>query len=374
VSRRCLAAAAALPFTFALASCALAGAEGASTRYKAVEIQSLIDPPTWGILERDGANRPVDRYLSSLCGGEAGTGVIASPSFSISADAVQFTICGHDGQGGGAGRNSIALVDAATGKALLETPAPGSDSLQVRSWDVKALRGRKVRIEVRDDMAAGAFAWLGVGKIDAGPELKVDFKEGLPGGWTTASRPRKAKAVEVKGGVPFLDHRRTIVPPSGEVKIPCGFEAKRIFLLGCTVGSGKPLEERGGVTIVYKEGPPERYPLIVGFTLELEFKLLSGSKAMQLHPSGDPFLYYLAIAPRAGSIERIELRCAPSGSSPPLISGITFETGAASEGLQPLPACEPGPEESSWIESHELSAGRPSLPEILAEVKRVNKM
>ena len=100
---------------------------------------------TWAILDRDGANRPMARYLSSLGGGESGTGVIISPPFRIATDTITFTICGHDGQGGGQKKNFIALVDAKTGKTLQQTTAPGSDAVQARSWDVAKLRPREVR-------------------------------------------------------------------------------------------------------------------------------------------------------------------------------------------------------------------------------------
>ncbi len=64
---------------------------------------------TWAIVERDGANRKVDPYLSSLGQGETGTGTIASPPFVIDTDTIRFTICGHDGPTGRARDNYIAL-------------------------------------------------------------------------------------------------------------------------------------------------------------------------------------------------------------------------------------------------------------------------
>ncbi|HAK96839.1 MAG TPA: hypothetical protein DCM87_18070, partial [Planctomycetes bacterium] len=105
----------------------LRGADAAVVKsYKALR---FVPPAasTWAVMDRDGANRPVTPYLSSLAAGEQATGIIASPPFTIAADAIAFTICGHDGQGGGQQKNCIALVDAKTGETLQRTFAPGND-------------------------------------------------------------------------------------------------------------------------------------------------------------------------------------------------------------------------------------------------------
>jgi len=331
---------------------------------------------TWGILDRDGANRKVDPYLSSLAGGEVGTGTISSPPFTLSTDAIKFTICGHDGQGGGRGKNLLALVNSKTGEVLRKTMAPGSDPLQARSWDVKGLRGSKVRIEVRDGIAEGAFAWLGVGEIDAGPELRIDFRRGLPGGWKVAEKPEeKERGFEIlRGGVPFRALRQTLVPAGGAAEIPCGIRARRLFVLGCTVYRGKPLDVCGHIEIQYRSGPPDRIPLMVGYTLEGEFKLLSRSRAMHLHPSGDPFQYYLVLAPREEVIEKIKIQRNPGSSWIPKITAITCETTENSGNLRPLPDTRPGDDERAWIQSHTVSGGTPDMKMIEAEIRRWYRM
>ena len=88
-----------------------------SAKYKALKCPPPPMGTTWTVLEHDGANREVDPYLSSLGQGEAGTGVIASPSFKLDTDTIRFTICGHDGQAGKRGENYIALIDARKGTA-----------------------------------------------------------------------------------------------------------------------------------------------------------------------------------------------------------------------------------------------------------------
>jgi len=343
-----------------------------SKRYKAMT--HSVGTATWAILDRDGANRQVTRYLSSLGHGETGTGTAASPAFTLSADRVVFTICGHDGQGGGLEKNFIALVDASSGAVLEKSCAPGSDPMVPGTWDVKGLKGKKVRIEVTDGVAQGAFAWLGIGKIDAGPGMKVDFQAGMPADWTLSAAPPDLRTREVKGGVPFLDQQSNMVPDAGAARIPCGFQARRIFFLGCTVPSGKPLAHRGDIDIFYKDGSSERYPLIVGFTLECEYKLPSKSKALHVRPSGDEYLYYLVVAPKPVAIDRIELRRNPEIPGAPLVCGITVETDAVSEALEALPDCAPDAAETAWIESHALSARLPDMEAISAEIRRAHKM
>jgi hypothetical protein len=355
---------------------------GVSAKYRAL----VYSPPaagTWAILDRDGANREVAPYLSSLGGGELGTGAILSPPFSIAAGTttITFTICGHDGQGGGQDRNFIVLVDAASGDVLRKTVAPGNDAVQARSWEVGKLKGRRVRIRVEDGIAAGGFAWLGIGKIDAGPQLRIDFRQGMPGGWKeVAARPKPESTVPVEGGIPFAALRRTMVPAAGAAEIPCGFAAERLFFLGCTVFSGRPLEVHGHIKIVYRGGRKDSFPLMVGYTLDGAFKLLSRSEAIHLHPSGDPFQHYLVIAPRRGVIEAIKLRRDGEHPRPPSITAITCEikadavAGSAADSLRPLPDCKPGPEEQAWIRSHAISPSAPEMEEIEAEIRRAHKM
>ena len=252
---------------------------------------------TWTVLEHDGANREVDPYLSSLGQGEAGTGVIASPPFKLDTDTIRFTICGHDGQGGKRGENYIALIDARKGTALKKTEAPANDALQERTWDVAELKGKEVRIEVHDGIAEGAFAWLGIGSIDAGPALQVDFRNGLPDGWNRTAREADVRNEFVTGAVPFQRNASvySLIPDKGEIELPCGFSAQRVFLLGCTVPSGTPLTYYGAVEFHYHSGSVDIIPLVYGFTLDGQGKLLSPSKAMYLGRSSDPFQYTLAL-------------------------------------------------------------------------------
>ena len=347
-----------------------------SQTYKALKYTPTASSGTWAILERDGANRQVPRYLSSLGGGETCTGAIASPPFRISVDTIAFTVCGHDGPSSGQNKNFVALVDSRKGQTLQKTTAPGNDAMQQRSWDVGKLRGREVRIEVHDGDSGSAFAWLGVGRIDAGDSLRVDFRNGLPDGWITKAEPAKQRPEVLRNGIPFPRHpsEYSLVPAAGLREIPCGVAAQRLFFLGGTVASGRPLETCGSIELVYRTGPPETYPLMYGYPLDLAAKLLSKSKAMHLHESADAFQHYLVIAPRADVIEKIVFRPTSGHAVIPRITAVTCQTQAAGENLEALPDGKPGAEEEAWIHSHTIAATSPDMEPIKVEIRRTHKL
>lgn len=346
-----------------------------SSRFQALKCPVPSLGQTWGILDRDGANRKVEPYLSSLASGETGTGMITSPPFIIETDKITFTICGHDGQAGGRNENYIALVDARKGEVLLKTPAPQNDAMQERSWDVRGLRNTQVRIELRDGNSGGAFAWMGVGRIDAGPALHVDFRQGMPKGWAQPEGKAEIRYDTLAGGVPFKRAANifTLIPKQGSVEIPCGFAADRLYFLGCTASGGTPLETYGGIEIHYRTGSPDVYPLMCGFTLDDTGKLLSSSKALQLHPSPDPYQHYLVVKPRTDVIDRIRLVASPDGIVP-RITAITCETEAKAESLMPLPATTMEPQEAAWIDAHSISADKLDLGRAMEAIRAAHKM
>jgi hypothetical protein len=357
---------------------AIAAQENAplSTRYKALMCPSPPAGSTWAILDRDGANREVTPYLSSLGHGEGGTGVITSPPFHIASEKITFTICGHDGQAGGRDENCIALVDARKGNVLIKTAPPQNDAMQEREWHVGRLRGIEVRIEVHDDNPGGGYAWLGIGRIDAGEALRVNFEEGMPEGWEESEKERENHYETIGGTVAFRRDTNvfTLIPGSGAVEIPCGFKAKRVFFLGCTVSDFKPLETYGGIEIHYANGSPDVFPLLCGFTLDGRYKVLSPSKALHLHASEDPYQHYLAVEPRDDTIDRIRLVAEPGRFPVPRITAITCETQADSDHLSPLPATASDPEETTWIESHSLTGTGPDLAEVMAEIRNSHRI
>ena len=349
---------------------------GMSKRYKALKHAPPSASGTWAILDRDGANRTVPRYLSSLGAGETGTGTILSPPFRISTDTIRFTICGHDGEHGGQKKNYIALSDAKKGLSLRQTCAPGSDAMQEQTWNVAQLKGREVRVEVHDGNSGGMFAWMGIGRIDAGSGLCVNFAHGIPAGWVTTAKSGSHETEVVCGGVPFRRYaaQYSMIPASGSEEIPCGFAADHLYFLGCTVPQGRPLDTFGTIEIVYRSGDSDCYPLMLGYTLDLAGKLLSRSKAMYLHASADVFQHYLVLATRPAVIEKIVLRRNPDRDVLAQITAITCQTEAAGEHLEALPDCPEAVEEAAWIESHTISPDSPKMEEIKSKIRQANKM
>lgn len=355
--------------------CAAQENASASSRFQALKCPTLSLGQAWDIRDRDGANRQVEPYLSSLAQGESGVGMITSPPFIIDVDEITVAICGHDGQQGGRNENYLAIVDARKGEVLLKVPAPQNDAMQERKLNVKRLRGIQVRIELRDGNSGGAFAWMGVGRIDAGPDMRIDFRQGMPKGWAEAQRKAEVRYEVLTGGVPFkrVANAFTMIPKQGSVEIACGFSATGLYFLGCTASGAKPLETWGGIEIHYQTGSPDVFPLMCGFTLDDYGKLLSPSKALCLHPSADPYQYYLPIRPRPDAIEKIRLVASPEGIMP-RITAITCETTAKAESLMTLPATSVEAEEAAWIDSHAISADKLNLNAVMDAIRAAHKM
>jgi hypothetical protein len=114
--------------------------------------------------------------------------------------------------------------------------------------------------------------------------------------------------------------------------------------------------------------------LTLGYTLDVELKLPSKSKAMNVRPSGDVFQQYLVVGPRAEVIEKIVLRASDEHDVVPRITAVTCQTSASSELLTPLPGSKPGADEAAWIESHTITADSPDMNGIAAEIRRAHKM
>jgi hypothetical protein len=100
--------------------------------------------------------------------------------------------------------------------------------------------------------------------------------------------------------------------------------------------------------------------------------LLSPSKAIHLHPSADPFQYYLVIAPRNEAIDKIRLMAEPGSGSVPRITAITCETSAVNDRLIPLPATSLSAEETAWIAGHTISADSLDLDRIVEEIRKAH--
>ncbi len=105
-------------------------------------------------------------YRSSLSLGEKYTGVLRSGVFA-SPSALSFWLVGHNGvpTDGDARLNRICLIDAHSGEVIQEAWPPRSDVAASASWDLSAISGRPVRLEVIDGDSRGAYAWIAVGRF-----------------------------------------------------------------------------------------------------------------------------------------------------------------------------------------------------------------
>lgn len=106
------------------------------------------------------------QYRSSLTLGESYTGVMRSDDF-IANNNLSFWVVGHNGLPGQADLhlNKIRLVDSSTGAILLEAYPPRSDVAESVQWDLSAWNGKSVRIEVIDNHAGSAYAWIALGRF-----------------------------------------------------------------------------------------------------------------------------------------------------------------------------------------------------------------
>lgn len=331
-----------------------------TANYQALARRPLSQGSTWTIADRDGANRSVTAYLSSLGQGEAGTGTITSNEFVLGGRAITFTLCGHDGQGGGRHENFIALVDAATHRILKKTEAPNHDAMQPFTWDISELKGTKARIEVHDGISGSAYAWFGVGEIDASPAFKINFSQGMPRGWASPEQKMSPQVDLITEGVPFRQDadRSNLIPAQGSIELPCGFAANRLFFLGATVDAGRTGACYGGIEIHYQTGSPDVIPLIYGDTLT---DPQNEPKATHLHATTPLHQFYLAITPQPLVIEKIRLVADPKQGPIPLITAVTCETTAAHGRLVPLTKQSISQQETNWIDAHSIDSASPRL-------------
>ena len=320
---------------------------------------------TWAIHTRAGAIQNAGPFLSSLARGEQATGRMTGPAFRLNVDKVTFFTCGHDGQGGGAKLNWIGLCDAGTGELLRQSFAPGHDQFREYSWDTADLKGRDVQFVVQDKHTGTAYAWMGVQKVDAGPECRVDFSKGiLPEGWKSVAPPVDPDISTrdiVDGPVPFkffgFESTHSLVPKTGGLSVACGPKLDMIYLLGCTTTSNQLLLPGATVDLVYDDGSADHVPLSYGFTLAYMQKKPGQNDGTLLWPVGRGTETILAIRPQAKPVKTIGLTC-EKGARPRVVA-ITCQLAEgqpAPEGMIPMDAAPLPAEYKKWLATSAVSS------------------
>lgn len=155
--------------------------------------------PTWGIMTVNGERRTCAPYLSSLRGGEEGTGAVRSPAFVLDTPTYTFLAMGADSPTGDAGLNLMQLVDAETQEILRVAEPPVGNTLVPVTWDTAELVGRRVCFRAVDGNNAGGWAWIGLDRIPLGAgRVAVMEEPGALDGWREEGQP---EGVPVGGGV-----------------------------------------------------------------------------------------------------------------------------------------------------------------------------
>ncbi|HAM70199.1 MAG TPA: hypothetical protein DCM86_00965 [Verrucomicrobiales bacterium] len=143
-------------------------AEG-SAGWQSLGIEGMKESASpWIFQERPRSRGGSSTLLSSLPpGGEALTGMLQSPEFTLPAR-LSFDLSGHDGYPDkpAQGRNHVRLREAGTGAILADAPPPRNDASRRIEWDLSKHAGKRGRVEVIDADTGDAYAWLAVGGFE----------------------------------------------------------------------------------------------------------------------------------------------------------------------------------------------------------------
>ncbi len=124
----------------------------------------------WCLQDRKCADGKQMKVLSSLNqalkGPEKLTGILRSKAFAAP-EKLSFWLCGHMGfpKTEANQKNLVRLMDA-EGKELNTAYPPRNDVCQKVEWDLSAVKGQAVRLELVDGDNGAAYAWLGVTRIE----------------------------------------------------------------------------------------------------------------------------------------------------------------------------------------------------------------
>ncbi|WP_327714766.1 GH32 C-terminal domain-containing protein [Streptomyces sp. NBC_00490] len=94
-----------------------------------------------------------DGLANSFLGGDATTGTLTSPEFTIDKNYVNFLVGGGNHPAGSDNPTAIELL--VDGKAVRSATGGDGEALNWASWDVKDLAGKKAQIKIVDDNSGG---------------------------------------------------------------------------------------------------------------------------------------------------------------------------------------------------------------------------
>jgi putative heme-binding domain-containing protein len=125
----------------------------------------------WTLQDRPADDGATLSVISSLRKGEPRaeqrTGILRSRVFSAPTS-LSLWLCGHRGAPGGSAhsKNLVRLIRESGSGVVASAFPPRSDTAQKVTWDLSSVAGQPVRLEIVDGDAGGAYAWLGVGRIE----------------------------------------------------------------------------------------------------------------------------------------------------------------------------------------------------------------
>ncbi|MAI33099.1 MAG: hypothetical protein CMM07_15695 [Rhodopirellula sp.] len=128
-----------------------------------------------------GVNGDQKLFIDTRSRGESLTGVLQSASF-ILTDEFRFSIAGHDSAATSDDEfNFVRLVSLPDNIPLKTIRVPANDVAQTVSINTEDFMGKQACVEIWDQCAADAFAWIAVGDFRSHPDLNP-----LPG-WSVRS-------------------------------------------------------------------------------------------------------------------------------------------------------------------------------------------
>lgn len=339
--------------------------------------------------------------LNTLTSGEKEKGSLCSPKFELTSPKIRIEWRGWSGRDGKDGLCRMDLRDASTQKVLATLAPPCTDSPTWAEMDTSAFVGKKVQIWLVDDRSDMGFSWIGVDKLEAGDNMRVDFSnERNIAGWYSGAAGTSKTMV---GGVPFAVATGSMFAADGIRNMPVNLKLNGFYLLGMTnsvdVGGNVWEDPRnaqnrnwvgdllGNVVISYADGKKVTYPIVLGEsafwgTMFTGFPDPYGKdmaftnaldNSLRLYPKGPSdvgrYIAYIKTDP-GKQVTGVQLIDNPKKPGFPMVFGITAELSAG----QPKPK---GAVSTAWEFEPGVNSLRSLLPkgvETAARTKAINAL